>query len=127
MQKISTFWQTREHFFLSPNQLFDFSGFLFKSPKENLKSTDLSGIRTQSTITLKLFAYHSAVRCFFPLGNLITNGKVRDIKLKRPIIEKIQENGSDRKNSTHHSNTKKRHFGTIVLNNHNKVPLLATK
>jgi hypothetical protein len=127
LKKISTFSQTREHFFLSPNQLFDFLGFLFKSPKENLKSTDLSGIRTQSTIIFKLFAYHLAIRCFFPLENLITNAKVTDIKLKRSVIEKIQENRSDRKNSTHHSNTKKRHFGTIMLNNHNKVPLLATK
>jgi len=73
-----------------------------------------------------LFAYLSAIRRFFPLENLITNEKVADINPKRPIIEKNPENGSDRKNSTHHSNTKKRHFGTIVLNNQNKIPTSVT-
>jgi len=126
LQKIFTFCRPQNIFYCPQTNFSTCHDYISKSQKINPKSTDHSGIRTQSTIIFKLFAYHSPIRCFFPLEFLITMRKVTDINLKRSIIEKILENGSDRNNSTHHSNTKKRHFGTIVLINHNKIPTSVT-
>jgi len=91
LQKIFTFRRPQNNFYYPQTNFSTFCDFISKSSKINLKSTDHSGIRTQNTIACKLSAYHLAVRCFFPLENLITNRKVTDINLKRSIIEKIQE------------------------------------